>query len=147
MCASRRRSAHAARLWRVDLLFALALIVLLGAARTAVAQLPATQLSGVYPAGGAPGSKFDVTIAGANLDNVARLLFSHPGITAEVKMDEPGPFDAGPQPMPNRFVVTVAADVPPGQYDVRTEGMYGVSNPRVFDINTLAEQVEREPNN
>lgn len=117
------------------------------AASNAAAQLPATRLDGVFPAGGGPGSKFDLTVSGADLYSLSKLHFSHPGITAEVKMAEPGPFDTGPQRVPNQFVVTVSADVPPGQYDVRTEGMYGISNARIFEVGTLPEQLEVEPNN
>ena len=45
------------------------------------AQLPATRLDGVFPAGAVPGSLFELTISGTNLDNVDRLVFSHEGIS------------------------------------------------------------------
>ncbi|MFM8477774.1 MAG: hypothetical protein ACKOEO_18475, partial [Planctomycetaceae bacterium] len=64
-----------------------------------------------------------------------------PGITAAQKRDAAG------NPVGNTFVVTVAADVPGGLYDARVRGLFGVSNPRLFRIDTLAEAAEAEPNN
>ncbi len=122
-------------------------LVLCGLGSESLAQLPATRLEGVFPAGGNPGVTLDVTISGTDLDDAASLQFSHPGITAGQKMAEPGPFDEGPQVVPATFVVSIAGDVPAGRYEVRTRGKYGVSNPRTFEIGTLAETLETEPNN
>ena len=52
----------------------------------------------------------------------------------------------GPLP-PSKFKITVAADVPPGNYDVRVVNKFGVSNPRVFVVGDLNELQEKEPNN
>jgi hypothetical protein len=120
--------------------------LVLAAADAAWGQLPAARLDAVFPASLVPGSETEITIAGAHLDSVDRLYFSHPGITAEQKMASPGPFDAGPQPVPNQFVVKVAADVPPQQYDVRAQGLYGLSNPRVLTVDPQAVLLEIEPN-
>jgi hypothetical protein len=111
------------------------------------AQLPATRLASVYPAAGNPGQTFDVVIAGDDLDDVASLQFTHPGITAKQKMREPGPFETGPQPVPNTFEVTVAANAPLGAHEVRAVGRYGVSNPRTFHLDRLPGALESEPNN
>ena len=46
------------------------------------AQLPATQLSTVFPPGGQAGSSVEVTVQGSDLEEPARLDFSHSGITA-----------------------------------------------------------------
>src|SRR4029079_10008583 len=43
--------------------------------------------------------------------------------------------------------VTIAPDVPPGMYDVRVVGKYGVSNPRAFVVGDINEVYEKEPNN
>lgn len=110
-------------------------------------QLPATRLDGVFPAGGAPGQTVEMTIVGTDLDDVTKLAFSHPGITAVQKMLDPGPFDSGPQPAENRFVVTIKPDVPPGQHAVRCEGKYGLSNMRTFVVDPLPASLEVEPNN
>src|SRR5690606_27393474 len=92
----------------------------------AYAQLPAARLLEIFPAGGNPGQSFDVTVYGVDLDDVAQLTFSHPGITAVRKTAEPGPFDKGPQPVANAFVVTVAANVPLGVYEAHVAGKYGL---------------------
>ena len=112
-----------------------------------LAQLPATRLDGVFPPGAQIGQSVDVAISGADLDDVDRLMFSHPGLSATQKMAEPGPFDNGPQPVENQFVVTIKGDVPPGQHSIRCQGKYGLSNPRTFVVDTLAETSETEPNN
>ena len=47
----------------------------------------------------------------------------------------------------NQFVVTIEGSVTPGLYDARLRGLYGISNPRIFRVDTLAEVEEKEPNN
>ncbi len=120
--------------------------LLLLSTASATAQLPATRLDAVFPAGSQPGKSLDVTILGVDLDDVDQLIFSHPGINATRKMAEPTPFDEGPQPVPNTFVVTVNGDVPPADYDVRCKGRFGISNRRIFSINPLPAVLETEPN-
>ena len=120
-------------------------VLLLG--QSAQAQLPATRLGSIFPAGASAGKAVEVTITGADLDDVDQLLFSHPGISAKQKTAEPGPFDKAPQPVANQFVVTVAANVLVGYYEARAVGKYGASNPRVFTVSDLPEINETEPNN
>ena len=116
-------------------------------AEQAIAQLPTVRLFAVYPAAAQPGQQLDVEVQGADLDDVNRLQFSHAGITTQQKMREPGPFETGPQPVPNQFVVKVANNVPPGNHDVRVIGKYGISNPRVFLVDSLATLIEQQDNN
>ena len=52
-----------------------------------------------------------------------------------------------PEPLTNQFAVTIAADVPPGVYDVRAIGTFGISNPRSFVVGTLPEVKEQGGNN
>lgn len=111
----------------------------------AQAQLPATRLSAIFPTGAQTGTSIDVTItSGVELEEVSKLLFSHSGITAAQKMQDVG---GKPTPIANTFVVTVAADVPPGQHEVRAIGFFGISNPRFFIVGAQKEQNEVEPNN
>ncbi len=110
------------------------------------AQLPTAQLAGLFPAGAASDSTLEVTIAGTNLDDTDKLLFSHEGIAATAKMAEPTAFDEGPQPVENVFVVMVEKNVPPGRYEVRSMGKYGLSNPRTFMVGSQTEFIEVEPN-
>jgi len=133
-------------LMRNTIRFATLIVSLLASSTSLIAQLPATRLDGVFPAGAAPGATLEVTIAGDDLDDVDRLLFSHEGITFARKMADVTPFDEGPQPVENMFVVTVAANVPPGNYDVRCQGKYGLSNRRTFVVNGAPEFTEIEPN-
>lgn len=124
--------------------------------------LPLPRLDAITP----PGAKAGTTIAelalvGADLEDTEALLFNHPGLKAEIivppapppaKVDpkapkkEPPPMPKGPQPA-SKFKITVAADVPPGNYDVRVVNKFGVSNPRVFVVGDLIEVMEKEPNN
>ena len=90
----------------------------------AFAQLPTTQLTSVFPAGGQQGKTVDVTIAGAELDDCTQLLFSHRGITASAKMTPATALEPA-RPIANQFQVAVGAEVPPGVYEVRAQGRFG----------------------
>lgn len=116
------------------------------AALPAFGQLPTAQLLSVFPAGGRQGAPVEVEIAGADLEGVDRLDFSHPGIKAEPKRAAPILAGLPGEAVPNRFVVSVAADVPPGLYDVRAVGRFGISNPRTFAVGRLAELNEEATN-
>jgi hypothetical protein len=85
------------------------------------ADLPAVRLDRLTPLGGAAGSTVDLEIVGADLDGVQSLLFDHPGLKATFVKDR-------------QFRLSIAADVPPGTYDVRLVGTFGVSNPRLFAV-------------
>jgi hypothetical protein len=128
---------------------ALALIALAAifSVSTAHAQLPSTRLTTVFPPGAKAGGEAEVVVSGVNFENVSRLAFSHPGITATQKTAEPGPFEKGPQPVPNTFLIKVAANVPAGLHEVRAVGKYGASNPRAFQVGALTEALEVDPNN
>jgi hypothetical protein len=97
-------------------------------------ELPAIQLFTINPPGGKAGSGVEVSITGADLEETAAMRFSHPGITAKLKAA-------------NRFVVTIAPDVPPGIYDARIVGLSGVSNPRAFVVGDQPEIVKTKVNN
>ena len=108
----------------------------------ASAQLPQTRITSVFPPGGQQGASIDVAVGGGtDLDELDQMVFSHPGITAAQKKDANG------NPVGNTFTVSVAADVVSGLYDVRVKGLFGISNPRMFRVDTLPEIAEVEPNN
>lgn len=122
-----------------------ALALLLAAAccvNTAHAQLPTTQLTSIFPAGAKAGSELEVNVGGDNLDELDQLVFSHPGITAAQKMGEPLMPGKPARPVLNTFTLKVAGDVPPGAYEARVKGRFGLSNPRTFVIGTLEEVIE-----
>ena len=109
--------------------------------------LPTTQLLALFPAGGKQGSTVEVKLTnGTDLERVDRLLFSHPEIKAEQKK-EPPKYGGAPEPVANTFIVTVGAKVPPGLYDVRAVGYFGISNPRTFVVGTADELNESADNN
>ncbi len=108
---------------------------LLGAAfvaRSFAAELPVIRLDTVFPPSGKAGSEVDAAITGADLDEAKTLHFSHPGITGEAKE--------------KRFIIKIAADVPPGVYDARVVGLLGISNPRAFVVSDLPQSVELATN-
>jgi len=123
--------------------------------------LPLGRLDIVSPCGTKGGTSVEVLLTGADLDDPTALVFSHPGIKAELLKDEepkPDPKDpkkmaappkkgAAPGVAAGRFKVTVAPDVPVGQYDVRLVHKWGTTNPRFFCIGDLPEVAEKEPNN
>lgn len=107
-------------------------LLLTAAAR---ADLPSPRLDRLTPLGASAGTKVEVEIAGANIEEVKTLLFDHSGFKAEHLKDR-------------RFRITIAADVPSGTYDVRLLGRFGVSNPRLFAVSHgLTDVAEKEPNN
>ncbi len=130
----------------------------------AVAQQPGTllpqpRIASIFPVGAKAGTAVDATAFGTDLDDATALLFSHPGIKGDLippppeppadpkKKDQPKPKKNAPPPTEAKFKVTVAADVPPGAYDVRVVNKYGVSNPRLFVVGDKIEVNEKESNN
>jgi hypothetical protein len=145
---------------RISLFGGLALFAGLIAVRPLVAQpppdsqLPNPRLTVLTPCGGKAGSTVEVTFTGVDLEEPQALLFSHPGIKAEPIQRPPPPAPDPKKPMPpapkppiTKFKVTIAADAPPGNHDVRFVSKYGISNPRVFVVGNLPEVMEKEPNN
>ena len=121
-------------------------VFILGASSVATAQLPSTQLDAISPSGGGSATTVTATIAGKNLNEVDRLVFSHSGITAQpIRADEKAAESNG---VVNQYKISIGADVPVGVYDVRVIGRFGVSNPRAFVIEDLQQVVvpREQPN-
>jgi hypothetical protein len=111
-------------------------------------------LTVLTPCGGKAGTTVELAFAGTDLEDPKALTFSHPSIKAEpIQPPPPPPPDPKkptpppPKPPITKFKVTIAADAPVGNHDVRFVGRYGISNPRVFVVGDLPEVVEKEPNN
>ena len=135
-CAAKLRSAAlvllgAAGLWQV-------------AGIPAWGQMPYLRLMTAFPAGGKQASTVEVTVTGSNMDGVDRLLFSHPGITGSPLMSESTWLEPTPRPVPGKFQVTIAPDVPPGVYELRMAGHFGVSNARAFMVGDQKEVLPEE---
>ncbi|WP_437187943.1 hypothetical protein SH668x_001357 [Planctomicrobium sp. SH668] len=116
-----------------------AMMVLLATSSVYAARLPNPQLNACYPSGGQQGSTFDVSIEGADLEEVSALSFSHPGFTAVQKTTPPRSFESQPNPVPNQFTVSIAGDVPVGVYEVRAVGRHGVSTSLQFSVSDVPE--------
>lgn len=120
---------------------------LLAASVAEAQQLPSAALTTVFPPGGKQGSTFDVSVAGIDLDDCEKLVFSHPGITATCKTAAVDPILGEPRPASGQFSVSIAPETPPGLYEVRALGRYGLSNPRAFVVGKAPEVVEAGANN
>jgi hypothetical protein len=104
------------------------------AASTVTAELPLVRLDRITPLGGLAGSDVTLEITGRDLEDVKTLHFDHPGFKATWLKDR-------------QFKVATAADVPPGTYEVRAVGRFGISGARLFAVQRgLAEVAEKEPN-
>ncbi len=125
--------------------FALVTAAALIGSTSVFAQLPQAKLFSVFPPGAQVGVATEVAIAnGVEMDEANRLIFNHPGITAAQKVTDANGVKT---PVVNTFVVSVAAGVPEGIYEVRFGGRFGVSNPRSFVVGSRKEINEVEPNN
>src|SRR5438477_8694828 len=114
--------------------------LLVAIASSSRADLPGARLTSVFPPGARVGTTVEVTVAGDDLDDVSELRFSHPGVFSRPAVDAAG------RSQPNKFVVAVGPSVPPGSYDARAVGRFGVSNPHVFAVGELPETVEGTTN-
>ena len=109
-------------------------------------QMPFLRLMTAFPAGGQQASTVEVTVIGNNMDGVDRLLFSHPGITASPLMSESSWLQPTPRPVPGKFKVAIAPEVPPGVYELRMAGHFGVSNARAFMVGDQEELLPEDGN-
>jgi hypothetical protein len=117
------------------------LLMLLVGHGSLIAQLPVARLLTVFPPGGRLGSQAEVVLTGADLDEANQLHFSHTGITAKQKMGE-----TNGRPEANRFLVAIATKVPPGVYEARVVGRFGISNPRSFVVSDRPETIAPNTN-
>lgn len=117
------------------------------AQQQAAAPIPQPKLHSVQPAGAKAGGAAEVRILGVDLDKADRLIFSHPGLSAEPLVSPADRFYPQPRTVENAFRVAVKADVPPGIYEVRAAGFFGLSNARRFVVGDREETTEKEPNN
>jgi len=147
--------------WRP--LAAMALLVLLTSLASAQNRnpsgMPSPQLFQVFPPGARAGSSVEIVVAGRHLEEPEKLVFSHPGVRAELVAAPKEEIDpktkkpkAGMPAVPpaeniQKFKVTVPPEVPPSLLDVRLVNKWGVSNPRAFAVGDLPEVLEKEPNN
>lgn len=126
--------------YRVCMLLAVAMLGLPVALQAQSVGLPAPRLLTTMPMGGQAGTQVEVVISGEHLDDLDELTFSDPRISAKSKLDSAG------QPIPNQYVVAIAADCPPGLYEARVMTRLGISSSRAFSVSQLPELVQSKPN-
>ncbi len=110
------------------------------------AQIPTIELSALSRVVGQAASTFPLRVtAGAQLDEVDQFRFSHPGIKASLQSTAPRLLESVAQPSYGSFDVTISPEVPPGVYEARARGRFGLSNPRSFLVTSAPVQyVEQE---
>lgn len=87
------------------------------------AELPSPRLDRISVLGVNQGGEVELEVVGADLEGLTGLVFDHPGLSATaIEGQERG------------FKVQAAADMPPGTYDMRTLGRFGVSSSRLFAV-------------
>ena len=98
------------------------------------AELPLIRLDRIFPLGAQAGSEVTLEISGRDLDDTKVLHFDHPGFKAQWLKA-------------NQFRVSIGAQTPPGTYEVRGVGKFGISGARLFSVGRgLTEVLEKEPN-
>jgi hypothetical protein len=113
----------------------------------ALAQVPQPKIYSTQPGGAKAGTSVELRlIGGAELERVDRLVFSHPGIVGVPVVRPADRLIPEARPLESTFKVSVAADVPPGIYELRAAGAYGISNARRFVVGDRPEVDEKEPN-
>ncbi len=111
------------------LVWGIQLLALLFLPWTVAAQLPTARLLTLSPPGGMIGSTVEVTVVGQDLNAATRLSFNTSAITSELRAgDDPN------SPDTHTFILHVATNAPPGIYEARVVGRFGISNPRAFVV-------------
>jgi hypothetical protein len=109
--------------------------LLLGVAFASTVNAAAPGLESLYPAGGRAGSEIDMRVAGSGLDKGSPMGWAnHPGLVLR----------AGDKP--KAFRVVVGSEVPAGPYLVRFHTDEGATPPRIFEVGTVEDFSEKEPN-
>lgn len=130
-------------IWRGGCLFALWLAAGLDAT---YAQLPQPKLDWLFPPGGQRGTKVEISVGGADLDDGRLILFSHAGLTARPQRTATDEFYPEGQLVPQRFTLEIASDVPPGFYEAQLVGRHGASTARLVHITDDAEVLDSGSN-
>lgn len=98
------------------------------------AQLPNSDLEMIAPAFGKAGSTVEVVLSGREMEEITGLRFNDPRIVAKQVMLPADEFFPKPRSNGNRFTVTIPADLPPGIYEARSLGYFGLSTARPFMV-------------
>jgi hypothetical protein len=100
-----------------------------------------------YPAGGAPGSEFEVEVGGSTLDEVATAVVSGGGVALtylgpakRTERDKKGAAVSTVVPGRLRFKAVIDKGAPPGLRALRVSTAYRLSEPVGFEVSNLPEQ-------
>ncbi len=107
----------------------------------------------LYPSGGQVGTTVEIEAGGLNINKATKVLFSHEGISAEIEPIKESAAkkrkrrrlndQSSPQLADRvKLRITIAADVPCGMYDLRLQGVSGVSNMLPFEVASYPNFVE-----
>lgn len=107
----------------------------------------------LYPSGGQVGTTVEIEAGGLNINKATKVLFSHEGISAEIEPIKESASakrkrrrlndQSSPQLADRvKLRITIAADVPCGMYDLRLQGVSGVSNMLPFEVASYPNFVE-----
>ncbi|MFP6887232.1 MAG: hypothetical protein VB997_06695, partial [Opitutales bacterium] len=100
----------------------------------ALGQLPSVRFDRLYPPSAKQGAEVELTVAGADLEGLKWMKFSHDALKAEPKKAEDGDI------VPNVFLLKVAANAPLGIHKAWIGGgKFGASNFRSFVVSDLPE--------
>ena len=100
----------------------------------ALGQLPSVRFDRLYPPSAKQGAEVELKIAGADLEDLKWIKFSHDSLKAEPKKTDDGEI------VPNVFLLKVAANAPLGIHKAWIGGgKFGASNYRTFVVSDLLE--------
>ncbi len=89
----------------------------------------------IFPAGGKAGERVEVIVAGKELDKNSPLAWcSNPKVVV-LGGDKP-----------KKYLVSIGKDAKPGPCLIRLHTSEGATQPRIFEVGTLDEVIEKEPN-
>ena len=109
----------------------------------------------LYPAGGQVGTTVVIEAGGLNINKATKVLFNHPGITADIeplkesaaaKRKRRRLNDQSSPQLADRVKLTIKIDstVPCAMYDLRLQGPSGVSNMLPFEVASYPNFVENK---
>ena len=112
----------------------------------------------LYPAGGQVGTTVEIEAGGLNINKATKVLFSHPGISAEIEPIKESQSakrkrrrlndQSSPQLADRvKLIIKIAKNVPCGMYDLRLQGPSGVSNMLPFEVASYPNFVENKKAN
>jgi len=120
---------------------------LAGVVLPAVAQLPTADLTRIEPRVATVGETVQIKLLGKYLDQTTELQFTHDGITAE-PLELPKDEFFPERRVESTFNVRVDKSVPPGIYEVRCAGYFGISTARpLVVVDADAEELEETGDN